>query len=169
MSALTHACGTKCHNCKCVRWPPTFGMLTYSISLTKLRFSVTSSLQDLADARVSLTGHAKAMPEERQDAVRSLYKRKNVDSFWADFGDFKPFYMEDIVAVHFNGGFGRAGRKVSSSATASVVHCSYHPVYVCHIVNRGLRGHVKLCMSQADSFSASSSSLLQMQCCKHCN
>lgn len=76
-------------------------------------------MQDLADARVSLTGHAKAMPEERQDAVRSLYKSKNADSFWADFGDFKPFYMEDIVAVHFNGGFGRAGRKVSSSATAS--------------------------------------------------
>ncbi len=89
------------------------------MSPTERTFSVTSSLQDLADARVSLTGHAKAMPEERQDAVRSLYKSKNADSFWADFGDFKPFYMEDIVAVHFNGGFGRASRKVSSPATAS--------------------------------------------------
>ncbi len=114
----------------CVRWPPTFGMPKHSISPTKRRFSVTSSLQDLADARVSLTGHAKAMPEERQDAVRSLYKSKNADSFWADFGDFKPFYMEDIVAVHFNGGFGRAGRKVSSSATASVVHCLHYHVYL---------------------------------------
>lgn len=70
------------------------------------------TLQDLADARVSLTGHARAMPEERQDAVRGVYKSKNAGSFWADFGDFKPFYMEEVVAVHFNGGFGRAGRKV---------------------------------------------------------
>ena len=71
-------------------------------------------LQDVADARVSLTGYAKAMPEQREDAVRNMYKSKNTESFWADFGDFKPFYMEEIVAVHFNGGFGRAGRKVSS-------------------------------------------------------
>ena len=52
------------------------------------------------------------MPEQRQDAVRDVYKSKNAGSFWADFGDFKPFYMEEVVAVHFNGGFGRAGRKV---------------------------------------------------------
>jgi len=70
------------------------------------------AVQDLADARVSMTGHARPMPEEREDAVRDLYKSKNLDSFWADFGDFKPFYMEEVVAVHFNGGFGRAGRKV---------------------------------------------------------
>ena len=69
--------------------------------------------QDLADARVSLTGHAKVMPQDREDAVKSMYKSKNPESFWADFGDFKPFYMEEVVAVHFNGGFGRAGRKVS--------------------------------------------------------
>ena len=73
-------------------------------------------LQDLADARVSLTGHAKALPQERQEAVKSVYKSKNPESFWADFGDFQPFYMEEVVAVHFNGGFGRAGRKVSSSS-----------------------------------------------------
>ena len=52
------------------------------------------------------------MPQGREDAVKALYKSKNPESFWADFGDFKPFYMEDVVAVHFNGGFGRAGRKV---------------------------------------------------------
>lgn len=110
-------------------------MPNHSTSRTKRRFSVTSSLQDLADARVSLTGHAKAMPEERQDAVRSVYKSKNADSFWADFGDFKPFYMEDIVAVHFNGGFGRAGRKVSLSATVSVIHCLDSYAYLCYMVN----------------------------------
>ena len=70
----------------------------------------------MADARVSLTGHARPMAEDREDAVKSLYKSKNPESFWADFGDFKPFYMEEVVAVHFNGGFGRAGRKVSTSA-----------------------------------------------------
>ena len=73
-------------------------------------------LQDLADARVSLTGHAKALPQDRQEAVKSVYKSKNPESFWADFGDFQPFYMEEVVAVHFNGGFGRAGRKVSFSS-----------------------------------------------------
>ena len=52
------------------------------------------------------------MPLEREDAVKQLYKSKNPESFWADFGDFKPFYMEEVVAVHFNGGFGRAGKKV---------------------------------------------------------
>lgn len=71
-------------------------------------------MQDLADARVSVTGHAKALPGNRQDAVKQVYKSKNPESFWADFGDFQPFYMEEIVGVHFNGGFGRAGRKVSS-------------------------------------------------------
>ena len=79
-------------------------------------------LQDLADARVSLTGHAKSLPEDRQDAVKGLYKSKNPDSFWANFGDFKPFYMEDVVAVHFNGGFGRAGAKVSLQCWAYMLH-----------------------------------------------
>ena len=137
------------------------------MSPTKRTFSVTSSLQDLADARVSLTGHAKAMPEERQDAVRSLYKSKNADSFWADFGDFKPFYMEDIVAVHFNGGFGRAGRKVTSSAIASVVHCMPYHVYVCYTAIRGLRADVKLHRSQADDFLLVTK--VAGPSCKHCN
>lgn len=83
-------------------------------------------LQDLADARVSLTGHATAMPQEREDAVKLVYKSKNPESFWADFGDFKPFYMEDVVAVHFNGGFGRAGRKVRPAQPPScIMHQSY--------------------------------------------
>lgn len=126
------------------------------MSPTKRTFSVISSLQDLADARVSLTGHAKAMPEERQDAVRSLYKSKNADSFWADFGDFKPFYMEDVVAVHFNGGFGRAGRKVSSSGTASsaisLFALSYSHQKHCRW---GLSWRCQNCTSQADTFATS--------------
>ena len=81
-------------------------------------------LQDLSDARVSLTGHAKVMPQEREDAVKLLYKSKNPESFWADFGDFKPFYMEEVVAVHFNGGFGRAGRKVC------VLYCPHLYMFV---------------------------------------
>lgn len=92
-------------------------------------------LQDLADARVSLTGHAEAMPQQREDAVKLLYKSKNPESFWADFGDFKPFYMEEVVAVHFNGGFGRAGRKVRSAQPAVCVMphlCpSLHPLPPC--------------------------------------
>ena len=69
--------------------------------------------QDLADARVSLTGHAKAAPADREEAIKDMYKSKKPTSFWADFGDLRPFYMEEVGAVHFNGGFGRAGRKVS--------------------------------------------------------
>lgn len=98
------------------------------------------AFRDLADARVSLTGHAKAMPEERQDAVRSLYKRKNVDSFWADFGDFKPFYMEDIVAVHFNGGFGRAGRKVTPEQLMSTAPDPIAP-FAGHVVRHMNEDH----------------------------
>ena len=85
-------------------------------------------MQDLADARVSLTGHAKAMPQEREDAVKLLYKSKNPESFWADFGDFKPFYMEEVVAVHFNGGFGRAGKKVRFAQPPVVVTCLILPL-----------------------------------------
>ena len=83
----------------------------------------------MADARVSLTGHARAMPQEREDAVKLMYKSKNPESFWADFGDFKPFYMEEVVAVHFNGGFGRAGRKVSllSPYHGLCAWCARHP------------------------------------------
>lgn len=69
-------------------------------------------MQSVADGRVSVTGHAKLVPEDQQAAFRQQYMKKNTESFWADFGDFKAYHMAEVLAVHFNGGFGRAGTKV---------------------------------------------------------
>ena len=66
----------------------------------------------MADARVSVTGHARLVAEDQQAAFRHQYMQKNKESFWADFGDFKAYHMSEVLAVHFNGGFGRAGTKV---------------------------------------------------------
>ena len=67
----------------------------------------------MADARVSVTGHAKLVPDDQQAAFQQQYMKANTESFWADFGDFKAYHMAEVLAVHFNGGFGRAGTKVT--------------------------------------------------------
>lgn len=72
-------------------------------------------LQSVADARVSLTGHVRPVPDDQQTSFRQLYQKKNTESFWAEFGDFKAYHMAEVLAVHFNGGFGRAGTRVRLS------------------------------------------------------
>ncbi|KAL3161081.1 hypothetical protein ABBQ38_009464 [Trebouxia sp. C0009 RCD-2024] len=109
------------------------------------------AFRDLADARVSLTGHARAMPQDREDAVKLMYKSKNPESFWADFGDFKPFYMEEVVAVHFNGGFGRAGRKVTPEEIMSTPADPLVP-FASHVVQHMNEDHADSLVAMVKHF-----------------
>lgn len=48
------------------------------------------------------------MPDEQRAAAREIYLARLPESFWIDFGDFKPFKLEMVVG-NYNGGFGKAG------------------------------------------------------------
>lgn len=54
-----------------------------------------------ADGRVTLIGDVKRCSKEEveEDGLRELYKTKHPNAFWADFGDFSFFRMEELKAV----------------------------------------------------------------------
>lgn len=62
-----------------------------------------------ADGRVNLMGKVTMISEDERDAAREVYKAKHPGAFWADFGDFTWFRMDEIVDIRFVGGFARAG------------------------------------------------------------
>eukprot|EP00929_Paragymnodinium_shiwhaense_P000980 TRINITY_DN101193_c0_g1_i1.p1 TRINITY_DN101193_c0_g1~~TRINITY_DN101193_c0_g1_i1.p1 ORF type:complete len:448 (+),score=127.50 TRINITY_DN101193_c0_g1_i1:107-1345(+) len=63
-----------------------------------------------ADARVVLTGRVEQLPDgEEADALRERYILQHPNAYWAKFGDFKMFRMNEILDVGFVGGFARAG------------------------------------------------------------
>lgn len=52
--------------------------------------------QGAADARFSLTGTLRPIPEAEQKAAAELYLRKHPDAYWVTFGDFAwcgPFFL----------------------------------------------------------------------------
>lgn len=62
-----------------------------------------------ADARVVLTGKVTAAPKDEQEGLKQLYMEKHAGAYWASFGDFQAYRMDDILDLAFVGGFARAG------------------------------------------------------------
>jgi len=63
-----------------------------------------------ADARAVFTGRVTRITDKAEDAAaRVAYKAAHPNAFWADFGDFKMYRMDEILDVSFVGGFARAG------------------------------------------------------------
>lgn len=62
-----------------------------------------------ADARVCLTGIVRKVPAERDAPLRARYMARHPDAFWAAFGDFSLFAMEEVLSIRLVGGFARAG------------------------------------------------------------
>ena len=67
-------------------------------------------MQDMNQARITITGTAMLVPNSETEAVKQFYLSKNPNSFWVEFGDFSWWRMEDLVAVRYNSGFARAGQ-----------------------------------------------------------
>jgi hypothetical protein len=63
--------------------------------------------QSLQDARFTLTGTAKPLPEADRAAVRETFLAKYPNAFYVDFGDFQWFRVEELKGGRFVGGFGR--------------------------------------------------------------
>eukprot|EP00931_Biecheleriopsis_adriatica_P075764 TRINITY_DN49554_c0_g1_i1.p1 TRINITY_DN49554_c0_g1~~TRINITY_DN49554_c0_g1_i1.p1 ORF type:complete len:426 (-),score=78.88 TRINITY_DN49554_c0_g1_i1:12-1154(-) len=62
-----------------------------------------------ADARVVLTGEIIQVPKEEDEKLRKRYMESHSNAYWAMFGDFSVYRMEEILDVGFVGGFARAG------------------------------------------------------------
>ncbi|WIA08488.1 hypothetical protein OEZ85_007924 [Tetradesmus obliquus] len=63
--------------------------------------------KSLQDARFTLTGTAKPLPEAETAAVRETVLAKYPNAFYVDFGDFRWFRVEELKGGRFVGGFGR--------------------------------------------------------------
>mmetsp|Transcript_26662 Transcript_26662/g.41731 ORF Transcript_26662/g.41731 Transcript_26662/m.41731 type:complete len:239 (+) Transcript_26662:443-1159(+) len=63
-----------------------------------------------ADARVTLVGKVNVVPDEEAEELRKQYMEYHKGAYWANFGDFKMFRMDEIEAISFVGGFARAGK-----------------------------------------------------------
>ena len=75
-----------------------------------------AAVQAMSQARFTLTGTARELPEEEQEAAKQLFLKRNPNSFWVNFGDFSWWRLDDLVAVRFNLGFAQAGQVCPSSA-----------------------------------------------------
>jgi hypothetical protein len=64
-------------------------------------------LQSLQDARFTLTGVAKPLPESDRAAAREVFLAKYPNAFYVDFGDFRWFRVEELTGGRYVGGFGR--------------------------------------------------------------
>jgi putative heme iron utilization protein len=74
-----------------------------SLCVTEMDF------QGAADARVVLTGNVTVAPEEDQPDLKKQYMESHPNAYWASFGDFKAYCMDEILNIDFVGGFARAG------------------------------------------------------------
>ena len=69
-----------------------------------------SAFKGAADARVTLVGTIEEVKEkEEADKLREMYREFHAGAYWASFGDFAIYRMNDIKEVSFVGGFARAG------------------------------------------------------------
>lgn len=71
--------------------------------------TVTSpGFQSMAGARFTLVGRVQPVADSEEAACREVYMGRNPNSFWASFGDFSIFRMDEVLEGRFNGGFARA-------------------------------------------------------------
>lgn len=82
-------------------------------------------LQNLQDARFTLTGIAKPLPEADRAAAREAYLTKYPNAFYVDFGDFRWFRVEDLKGGRYVGGFGR----VASVSICAVCTSQHHSTF----------------------------------------
>ena len=98
-------------------------------------------VQGMDDARITLIGHVRQVPEDQHKAATAEFLKANPQSFWVcsaplsgsssnchhgllslpvpsalqvEFGDFVTFRMDKVLAVQYNGGFGRAPKVLDS-------------------------------------------------------
>ena len=68
------------------------------------------AFQGAADARVTLIGTISEVTDAAEaDELRQKYREFHPGAYWASFGDFGVYRMEEIKEVSFVGGFARAG------------------------------------------------------------
>ena len=84
-----------------------------------------SAFEGAADARAVFTGEVNVIKDTDEDAAaRKTYLASHPGAFWANFGDFKMYRMDEILDVSFVGGFARAGGvTVDEYMEASVDPC----------------------------------------------
>ena len=81
-----------------------------------------SSFEGAADARAVFTGEVNIITDEAEDkAARESYLASHPGAFWANFGDFKMYRMDEILDVSFVGGFARAGGVTPAEYAAAAV------------------------------------------------
>ena len=98
-------------------------------------------MQGMDDARITLIGHVHQVPEDQHKAATAEFLKANPQAFWVcsadpsgrnskcqhgplslplpsalqvEFGDFVTFRMDKVLAVQYNGGFGRAPKVCGS-------------------------------------------------------
>ena len=78
------------------------------------------SFKGAADGRVNLVGRVVKVPAAERAACVEVYMAKHPGAFWAAFGDFTWFRMDDIEAIRYVGGFARAGAITPTDYAAAV-------------------------------------------------
>ena len=112
-------------------------------------------VQGMDDARITLVGHVRPVPEDQHKAATAEFLKANPESFWVcsappssssnchhgllslpvapalqvEFGDFVTFRMDKVLAVQYNGGFGRAP-KVRGSPPRLASHSESSPLSI---------------------------------------
>lgn len=108
---------------------PIFCFSAMSGHTKNLNFDARASLcvteetfEGAADARAVLTGKVTRIVDEDEDkAARAAYTRAHAGAFWAQFGDFKMYRMDEILDISFVGGFARAGTVTPAEYMAAKV------------------------------------------------
>ena len=78
-------------------------------------------LQDMSQARFTLTGTARELSGAEQEAAKQTFLKRNPDSFWVNFGDFSWWRLEELVSVRFVLGFAQAGQVGLACLSSAVV------------------------------------------------
>ena len=87
-------------------------------------------LQDLSEARLTITGTTDIVPEAESASVKETYRQQHASSFWIDFGDFAMFRMQPLI-VRYNYGFATAGQvrvHITSGSNPFYRHAESCPV-----------------------------------------
>jgi putative heme iron utilization protein len=82
-----------------------------------------AGFSSMADARCSVTGRFDSVTDEAERAAcRDAFLQTHPDAYWADFGDFSYFRLNDILQARLIGGFGRAGKVCAQMPPHSHMH-----------------------------------------------
>lgn len=78
-----------------------------------------------ADARTTFVGSVRVLKGDAEAAARTAYMASHPDAYWAQFGDFSMFRLEDVQEISFVGGFARAGGiSIDEYSAAEVDPCA---------------------------------------------